>query len=178
MNPAPYAAFLGLENNRAILSASPEQFLRIDGHHIATAPIKGTRPRGTTQLSDEALASELVESPKDRAELSMIVDLLRNDIGKAVRKQTAQLGDVFAEFEKTAAALVGHAENITALRREIAEKNAKLHAGNRADLCAINQLSERAQATGQVVIDPLAGLAIAGRWPHTRPKTLALAKAG
>src|SRR5690606_3003640 len=66
----------------AILSLSPEQFIQIDGQHIRTAPIKGTRARGQNPAEDLALEHELAASPKDRAENLMIVDLLRNDLGR------------------------------------------------------------------------------------------------
>jgi para-aminobenzoate synthetase component I len=66
----------------AILSASPERFVHIHGDVIETFPIKGTRPRGSTPARDEALRRELIGSTKDAAELNMITDLLRNDLGR------------------------------------------------------------------------------------------------
>src|SRR5262245_7800198 len=82
LNPAPFAAYFDLGEYQ-ILSASPERFLRLhpDGE-VETRPIKGTRPRGKTPAEAAALIRELANSPKDRAENVMIVDLLRNDIGK------------------------------------------------------------------------------------------------
>ncbi len=82
LNPAPFAGYFDLGDFQ-ILSASPERFLRVfpDGE-IETRPIKGTRPRGNTPEEDTALIRDLATSPKDRAENVMIVDLLRNDIGK------------------------------------------------------------------------------------------------
>jgi len=80
-NPAPYCAYLDI-GEAQILSTSPECFLRMDGRSIVTRPIKGTRPRGTTAVEDERQARELLASPKDNAELVMITDLERNDIGK------------------------------------------------------------------------------------------------
>ena len=80
-SPAPYSCFLRL-GDTAVLSASPECFLRIAGRRILTEPIKGTRPRGSDPRADEALARELVSSPKERAELVMITDLERNDLGR------------------------------------------------------------------------------------------------
>jgi aminodeoxychorismate synthase component I len=77
-SPAPYACFLQL-GDTAVLSASPECFLRIDGRRILTRPIKGTRPRGQ---NDAAAVRELLASPKERAELVMITDLERNDLGQ------------------------------------------------------------------------------------------------
>jgi para-aminobenzoate synthetase component 1 len=65
-----------------IVSLSPERFLRVSGDRIETCPIKGTRPRGADPREDERNARDLLASPKDRAELVMIVDLLRNDLGR------------------------------------------------------------------------------------------------
>lgn len=80
-SPAPYSAFLNL-GNAQILSASPECFLNVDRGMATTHPIKGTRPRGKTPEEDARLKEELVVSAKDRAELMMIVDLERNDLGR------------------------------------------------------------------------------------------------
>jgi aminodeoxychorismate synthase component I len=77
-SPAPYACFVQL-GDTAVLSASPECFLRIDGRRIITRPIKGTRPRVG---DDTAAAEELLASEKERAELIMITDLERNDLGQ------------------------------------------------------------------------------------------------
>jgi len=77
-SPAPYACFLRL-GDTAVLSASPECFLRIEERHIVTRPIKGTRPR---LPRDAAAARELLSSEKERAELVMITDLERNDLGQ------------------------------------------------------------------------------------------------
>jgi para-aminobenzoate synthetase component 1 len=81
-NPAPFGGYLSLED-AAILSSSPERFLRLDGsREIESRPIKGTRPRGETEYEDRRLAAELAASAKDRAENLMIVDLVRNDLGR------------------------------------------------------------------------------------------------
>jgi len=80
-NPAPYGALLEYPFGE-VLSSSPEQFLSVQEGRVQTRPIKGTRPRGHNAESDRALRSQLLSSEKDRAENLMIVDLLRNDLGK------------------------------------------------------------------------------------------------
>jgi para-aminobenzoate synthetase component I len=80
-NPAPFFAFIQ-GGDHQILSTSPERFLLRQGTRVETRPIKGTRPRGRTPAEDAALQAELADSAKDDAELAMIVDLLRNDLGK------------------------------------------------------------------------------------------------
>jgi para-aminobenzoate synthetase component 1 len=80
-NPAPFAGYFDA-GDFALLSASPERFLRVERGEVETRPIKGTRPRGKTPDEDQRLAEELRASTKDRAENVMIVDLLRNDLGR------------------------------------------------------------------------------------------------
>jgi para-aminobenzoate synthetase component I len=89
-SPVPYGAYLALDGI-TIMSASPERFLRLDGRQVETRPIKGTRPRGDTAERDRALAGELLASAKDQAENLMIVDLLRNDLGKVCRPGSIQV---------------------------------------------------------------------------------------
>jgi para-aminobenzoate synthetase component I len=79
--PAPFYAYVHA-GDHWIISTSPEGFLRRRGTYVETRPIKGTRPRGADPDEDAALAKELKTSPKDDAELSMIVDLMRNDLGR------------------------------------------------------------------------------------------------
>ncbi len=83
VNPAPNACFIAVDD-LALVCASPESFLRYDPvtRCVATRPIKGTRPRGPDEADDRRLASELAASEKDRAENVMIVDMLRNDLGR------------------------------------------------------------------------------------------------
>jgi para-aminobenzoate synthetase component 1 len=80
---APFAAYLALGGDSALMSLSPERFISLHGHHVETSPIKGTRPRYSDRRADEQAAAELRSSDKDRAENLMIVDLLRNDLGRS-----------------------------------------------------------------------------------------------
>lgn len=83
-NAAPFAGYFDA-GEFVIASASPERFLCVDQGAVQTRPIKGTRPRGRTPEEDAARADELRQSAKDRAENVMIVDLLRNDLGRVCR---------------------------------------------------------------------------------------------
>jgi para-aminobenzoate synthetase component 1 len=95
-NPSPFAAYLAFDE-LAVLSASPERFLRLDEHRLVeTRPIKGTRPRGLGPMHDAALGRALAESAKDRAENVMIVDLLRNDLSRVCRPGTVRVPELFA----------------------------------------------------------------------------------
>ncbi len=80
-SPAPHAGYFAL-GGETILSASPESFLRMSGSRIVTRPIKGTRPRRADPDGDERSAYDLITSPKEVAELVMITDLERNDLGR------------------------------------------------------------------------------------------------
>jgi para-aminobenzoate synthetase component 1 len=95
-NPAPFGAYLEFAG-ATIASISPERFLWLDPRtRTAEArPIKGTRPRGATATRDVALAAELLASEKDRAENVMIVDLLRNDLGKVCRPGSVRVPNLF-----------------------------------------------------------------------------------
>jgi anthranilate synthase component 1 len=84
VNPSPYMYYLRLADLR-IVGSSPEMLVRLEGERIDLRPIAGTRPRGTTEDADEALAKELLADPKERAEHIMLVDLGRNDVGKVAR---------------------------------------------------------------------------------------------
>jgi para-aminobenzoate synthetase component 1 len=80
---APFAAYLARDEGGAVMCLSPERFLALHGHRVETSPIKGTRPRQGDARADELAATELRSSEKDRAENLMIVDLLRNDLGRS-----------------------------------------------------------------------------------------------
>ena len=81
INPAPFSAYLNLHGMK-IISSSPERFLKFEDGRIETRPMKGTRKRGNTAGKDKVFKEQLMKSRKDEAELSMIVDLERNDLGK------------------------------------------------------------------------------------------------
>jgi para-aminobenzoate synthetase component 1 len=100
ISPAPYSAFLDCGDFQ-IASSSPEQFLRLSGSHIQTRPIKGTRPRAADPTRDAQLAYELQTSAKELAELVMITDLLRNDLGKVCEFGSVQTPEL-ARLERFA----------------------------------------------------------------------------
>ena len=95
INPAPFAGYLNFDGV-AVVSASPERFLRLQKGVVETRPIKGTRPRGKDRGEDERLALELVQSIKDKAEHMMIVDLERNDLGRVCRYGTVRVSELMA----------------------------------------------------------------------------------
>ena len=108
-DPSLFSAYLDLGSSpetghpRALLSASPEPFLSVDAEGtVATDPIKGTRPRGRDRKEDRALACELLTSAKDRAENVMIVDVLRNDLGRVCVPGTVRVPRL-CRLERTAA---------------------------------------------------------------------------
>ena len=94
LSPAPYGAFFRTPQG-CLLSASPERFLTLREGRVTTSPIKGTRPRHADPVRDAALAEELRHSPKDRAENLMIVDLLRNDLGRCCRPGSIWVDELF-----------------------------------------------------------------------------------
>ena len=100
VSPAPFSAFLD-GGDFQIASSSPEQFLRLSGSHIQTRPIKGTRPRDADPTRDAQLAYELQTSAKELAELVMITDLLRNDLGKVCEFGSVQMPEL-ARLERFA----------------------------------------------------------------------------
>jgi para-aminobenzoate synthetase component 1 len=94
--PTPFSGFQSLPDGDAVLSLSPERFVKVSQRHVETRPIKGTRPRGQTPGQDAANAAELLASPKDRAENLMIVDLLRNDLGRTCRIGSVRVPELFS----------------------------------------------------------------------------------
>jgi aminodeoxychorismate synthase component I len=106
VSPAPFSAFLDCDDGSRhgrfqIASSSPEQFLCMSGAHIQTRPIKGTRPRDADPTRDAQLTYELQTSAKELAELVMITDLLRNDLGKVCEYGSVQVPEL-ARLEKFA----------------------------------------------------------------------------
>lgn len=94
VNPAPFASYIDFGDGQ-IVSSSPERFIKIKDNYIETRPIKGTRPRGKTIEEDNKNREELLNSEKDKAELLMIVDLERNDIGKISKTGTVKVPELF-----------------------------------------------------------------------------------
>jgi len=93
--PAPLAVWMKL-NQREVLSSSPETFLRMSGRSVVTRPIKGTRPRFKDDEADQASARELLNSEKENAELIMITDLERNDLGKVCEFGSVRVADMLS----------------------------------------------------------------------------------
>jgi para-aminobenzoate synthetase component 1 len=93
VSPAPFAAYLD-QGDLQLSSSSPELFLRLSGPHILTRPIKGTRPRSDDPTRDAQLTCELQTSPKEMAELVMITDLLRNDLGRVCEYGSVQVPEL------------------------------------------------------------------------------------
>ena len=94
--PTPFSGFQSLPDDGAVLSLSPERFVHVSQRRVETRPIKGTRPRGLTPEEDAANAAELLASAKDRAENLMIVDLLRNDLGRSCRIGSVNVPELFS----------------------------------------------------------------------------------
>ena len=94
VNQGPFSAFIRTEQG-AILSVSPERFLQVKDRHIETKPIKGTRPRSDDPIIDEQAAHDLANAEKDQAENLMIVDLLRNDVGRVAKPGTVHVPKLF-----------------------------------------------------------------------------------
>jgi aminodeoxychorismate synthase component I len=95
-NPAPFSALFDPGDGLVIASASPERFLKVENREVEARPIKGTRPRCITPAVDAAQRRELLASAKDRAENVMIVDLLRNDLGRLCNFGSVTVEELFA----------------------------------------------------------------------------------
>ncbi len=111
INPAPFGCFLDY-GGVTVVGASPERFLRLRGRRVETRPMKGTRPRGKSPDEDRYLKQELLNSRKDQAELVMIVDLERNDLGRvcdygSVRVRTLRALETYATVFQTTASVLG-----------------------------------------------------------------------
>jgi len=111
INPVPFGCFLDT-GDMAIAGSSPERFLCLRGRRVQTRPMKGTRPRGKNPDEDRYLKRELLSSVKDQAELVMIVDLERNDLGRvceygSVRVPTLRTLETYATVFQTTARIVG-----------------------------------------------------------------------
>jgi len=118
ISPAPFMAYMNLSRMQ-VLSGSPERFLQVvNGRHVETRPIKGTRPRSDDAVLDAQYATDLQSSIKDKAENLMIVDLLRNDIGK-----NCETGSVKADklFQLQSFANVHHLVSIVTGRLQAAK---------------------------------------------------------
>lgn len=94
--PTPFSGYAQLADGSALLSFSPERFIQVSQGRVETRPIKGTRPRSNDAQQDAANAAELLHSAKDRAENLMIVDLLRNDLGRTCEIGSVKVPELFS----------------------------------------------------------------------------------
>lgn len=115
-NPAQFSALICVDENRWILSSSPELFIDLKNGKVITKPIKGTTKRGVTPEEDEKLKQQLFNSQKDAAELLMIVDLERNDLGKVCKPGSIKVNslkkiETYASVHHLVAEIEGELEN-------------------------------------------------------------------
>ncbi|MCF8011546.1 MAG: aminodeoxychorismate synthase component I [Clostridiales bacterium] len=121
INPAPFASYLNFGDFK-VISSSPERFMKVDGKKVQTRPIKGTRPRGKTIEKERMLREELVNSEKDHAELMMIVDLERNDLGRVCRVGSVKVPElVCLEEYATVFHLVSTAEGELPAEKDVVD---------------------------------------------------------
>lgn len=121
VNPAPFAAYLAGED-WAVVGASPERFLRVQAGRVETCPIKGTRPRSPEPAADAELRQQLLASEKDRAELTMIVDLERNDLGRVCHYGSVRVREPrFLDPQPTVYHLVATVEGVLAPGRDLVD---------------------------------------------------------
>ncbi|MCR4300925.1 MAG: aminodeoxychorismate synthase component I [Sulfuricaulis sp.] len=92
-NPAPFAGMMTWDNDRAIISSSPERLVAVRGHRVHTRPIAGTYPRSPDPAQDLALSRDLLRHPKERAEHVMLIDLERNDLGRVCRTGSIRVSE-------------------------------------------------------------------------------------
>lgn len=98
LNPSPYMFFINFGDYQ-VVGSSPELLAKVDGNHIETCPIAGTRPRGVSKEADEKYAKELLNDEKELAEHLMLIDLARNDIGKVSKFGTVEVNQ-YMEIQK------------------------------------------------------------------------------
>ncbi|MEQ9063022.1 MAG: anthranilate synthase component I family protein [Vicingaceae bacterium] len=96
-SPAPFSAFVK-QNDKFLLCASPERFLKKTGNTLISQPIKGTRKRSDDKVEDGKLINELLNDPKERAENVMIVDLVRNDLSHTAERGSVQVTELFGVY--------------------------------------------------------------------------------
>lgn len=101
LSPVPFGAYTKVDNNLFALCASPERFLMKQGSKLVSQPIKGTAKRGINTANDEKLKNELKNSEKERAENVMIVDLVRNDLGRSATTGTVKVEELFGIYTFT-----------------------------------------------------------------------------
>jgi anthranilate synthase component 1 len=99
INPSPYMFFLALGGDRHVVGTSPEKLVQVEGRHVETRPLAGTRRRGANAAEDASLERELLSDLKERAEHVMLVDLGRNDVGRVARPGTVKV-DRLMEVER------------------------------------------------------------------------------
>lgn len=95
-NPAPFAGLMTWDNDRAVISSSPERLVEVRGREVRTRPIAGTYPRSRDPDQDRALSRDLLRHPKERAEHVMLIDLERSDLGRVCRTGSVQVKELMA----------------------------------------------------------------------------------